>query len=205
MDGPDILKFVEFGSFARAWLATQPDGYTNPRLRAMGKQVGLSRAQMWNLFFHDDKVQLDAVPAFARLFGLDDQRREHLRRLVVLQNATPEEAREARIDVWSSHAGAVGVSTSALQGLLERDPWDGADEAVAVALLPLLRAHAPHAGTPEAWSALIPGGPGPDAFAEAVNQVEAGLAFGEARGPRVWRAPAPGAHQDWETACWAGL
>ena len=83
MPAPDILQFLNTSDFMRRWVEVHPDLNRTRLLRWMGEQVGLSREQMLALIYGDGaRIQTEAVALFARMFALDNERREYLRRLV---------------------------------------------------------------------------------------------------------------------------
>ncbi len=201
---PDILDYLTLRDFLRAWVAARPEEEKTPLLRWMGKQVGLSRAQMWNLVLGAQiEVQAELVQPLARMLGLDDLRREYLRRLVALQSAPLAEARAARLEVWEMYAARAGLSEeiSALKADHEVEP--GAGEALVVAALPLLEAHA-GADTATRIGEVMPGGPDPATVELGLALARGGLRLGEARGPRVVALPGLCAPGSLETACHHG-
>lgn len=205
MPTPDILHFLHVTEFMRAWVATHAEMSETRLLRWMGEQVGLSREQMRNLIYEPGHVvQPKTMPAFARLFGLDDHRREYLRCLIRLQGADPEHEAEARLAVWEMHAAATGVPADAVAAILEHETDERASEAIVAASLPLLRAEAEaERQRPAHLAEMLLGGPDPATVSRAMEAVEAGLTLGAPR-PRAVELPAPGGPDDWETLCWHG-
>lgn len=203
MPSPDILESLHAVEFMRRWVAAHPEIRKSRLLRWMGSQVGLTLEQMRNLIYKEGHpIQPETIPGFCRIFGFDDQRREYFRRLVLMQLASPDQADSARLHAWAMHAAAIGVPADAVASMLERDadPWDG--EAVALAALPLLRAHT-GLEEPEALAGIIPGGPDPASVAAAIEAERSGLTLGAAT-LRSVELSAPGRADDWETLAWQG-
>lgn len=204
MPPPDILHFLNTSDFMRRWVEVHPGMNRTRLLRWMGEQVGLSREQMWALIYGDGaRIQADAVAQFARMFELDDERREYLRRLVYQESCDRQHLSEARLAVWEMHAAATGVPLDAIPALMEEEAVVGAGEALALALIPLLRETAGAHRTVE-LATRVRGGPSPAAVTAALDAEASGIRLGELSF-RAVALPAPASANDWRSLCWHGL
>lgn len=204
MSAPEITRFLHLRDYLRRWVAARPELSETQVFRWMGERVGLSREQVRNLIYEDGHViQPDAIPAFARMLGLNDFEREYLRALIRVQGAVGEQLDAARLHLWELHAAATGVPADAVAAALEDDTDPFEWEAAALAALPLLRAHTDRRKAAH-LAEVLRDGPDPATVAQALEAADSGLVLGTPS-PRLVELPAPCRADDWETLCWHGL
>ena len=170
---PDIFQYIQLRPYLCAWVAHHPEQNRDVLFKWMAPHLGVTRQQVWNLITGTHKVQPEQVAGAARMMALDGERREYLRRLVALQNATYENAKERRLSVWEMHAAKTGLPATLTSEMMTRLDRPGSEEAAVQALLPQLRAYAPEAESPQEIAALLIGGPDPQAVSRALAPTEA--------------------------------
>ncbi len=200
----DIFEHTNVARLLAAWVASQPDGVRDEAVRRLARELGCSRALVWNLIGGDRKVKAEQVPALARVLELSEEQREYLRRVVAVHEATPQELKAAALSMWELQARHIDVPTGEIAALQAEDVPSGAAGA---ALLPALRLLDGLGARPEARELqqllILP--PLPDALKEAVALRDRGEGAGERLDPRLWRMPEPAQPEDPETLLWHGL
>lgn len=202
---PDIFDFLDLRPYLCAVAAHHPLGSVTRVSQWMGRALGCSRQQAYNLIMGVSKVQPDDVPTLGRLLDLEGPSLEYLRLLVALQHATEANAAERRLSVWAAHAVARGHAPFPVHRGGGDDDVEGLWEATALALTPMLEQHAPWAETPGERAGLIFNGPDANAMRWAMERRAEISLGGEARGPRLWILEPPDLRGGLVDASWHGM
>lgn len=199
----DVFAFVSVQRYLERWFARNHEGQPMQLARWLGRELGCSAAQVFNLL-RGAKVQPDQVPALARALSLDGDAREHLRRMVALQNATQAELKACLLSVWETHAVHQGIPYAEVSVLHSREDLDGSDEGALLPILALMRAQGVLM-EPAAVLALLLAPLDPVRVKLAIDAANTGETLGELLGPRAILVRPPGRPGSLSAAAWLGL
>ncbi len=201
--GLNLFQYTDLQDFLVDWFARCSDGQPTRLARWVARHVGCTPEQVFNLR-DGAPAQLDQVPGLGRALGCSTELElEHLRRMVVLQNATDENRREARLSVWETHATGLHIPVTGIQDLLRRDPVPGAVEAMLLPTLALLRTQGAEM-SPAALEPLLRTPVPPDALDAACTALEEGASVGAFRSARMLALAPPGRPESLSTVGWHG-
>lgn len=201
---PSIYTFTDVRAWLCSWIAHQPDGGTRGYRTWLGEQLGIELPHVRLLLTGERRLQLEWIEPLSRIASLDAEGREYLRRLILLQRASPREAAELTRSVWEIYAAKQGVAPAEIARLLRADLPVGPVELALLPALPLL-AELPGVDLdPEGLDAALILAPDPAALGRVLARWRAGETFGEPDGARFCAIPGPGPGHGLGAGVWEG-
>ena len=201
---PSIYDSTDVRAWLCRWIAHQPEGASKKHLTWLGEQLGVELAHVRLLLTGERRLQLEWVEPLSRVAGLDAEEREYLRRLILLQRASPREAAELTRSVWEIYAAKQGVAPAEVARLLRRAQPVGPVELALLPALPLLAELPGVELDPEGLDAALILPPDPGALARVLARWRDGETFGAPSGARFSAIPGPGPRQGLGASVWEG-